>query len=151
MTENNHLKTVNQQEKSLIPSKTESIKEEIKKEVVEQEKPLGVINKRILRKFRHFWKLGIKEFNTQYFDINQNGELIVLEGNYQYNVKDLVEKYGSPLKVFFPSILKERLEDLIDIFRLFIKYYKYRGKFYYHYPMKVNQNKEYILSLVAEG
>jgi len=110
-----------------------------------------VVYRKILKKAKHLWKLGNKSFNTHYFDINVDGELIVREGNYQYNIRSLIEKYGSTLEIFFPFILKERIEDLIDLFRLFIKYYKYRGKFYYHFPMKVNQNKENILSLVTEG
>ena len=32
-----------------------------------------------------------------------------------------------------------------------IKILKYRGKFSYHYPMKVNQNKEVVMPLVSEG
>ncbi|MBU0597465.1 hypothetical protein KKF61_00535, partial [Patescibacteria group bacterium] len=40
-----------------------------------------VINKRQQQKLRKFWKLGNKDFNTHYFDINENGELVVLEGN----------------------------------------------------------------------
>jgi hypothetical protein len=30
--------------------------------------------------FKKFWKLGKKEHNTQYFDINKDGELIIYEG-----------------------------------------------------------------------
>jgi arginine decarboxylase len=109
------------------------------------------INKRKLQKLCKFWRLNHKDLNTQYFDITPAGELVVLEGNYQYNLMNLVKKYGTSLEIFFPSIVKERLEDLVDLFRLFMRYHKYRGKFFYHYPMKVNQNKEYILSLVAVG
>jgi len=133
---NNHLPEIKQEER----------KEENQTEVEEPK-----INKRILKKFRNFWKLGNKDFNTHFFDINENGELVVVEGNYQYNIKNLIEQYGSTLEIFFPFILKERINDLMDLFKLFIKYYKYRGKFFYHFPMKVNQNKEYLLSLVAEG
>lgn len=100
---------------------------------------------------KHFWKLGEREFNTQYFDATKEGELVVREGNYQYKIIDLVKKYGSPLEVVFPFILEERLEDLIDLFNFYIKTYKYHGKFFYHYPMKVNQNKEVVLPLVSEG
>jgi arginine decarboxylase len=32
-----------------------------------------------------------------------------------------------------------------------MKIYGYKGKFFYHYPMKVNQNKEFILPLLSEG
>ncbi|MFA5070094.1 MAG: hypothetical protein WC528_02330 [Patescibacteria group bacterium] len=104
-----------------------------------------------LRKFKKFWKLGVQELNTEYFDINQQGVLTVKEGNNQYNIQQLVEKYGSPVEIYFPFILEERLTSIIDLFNFYIKYFKYRGKFYYHYPMKVNQNKEIILPIVSEG
>ena len=100
---------------------------------------------------KKFWKLGVPEFNTQYFDFNKDGELIVKEGNNQYNVRFLAEKLGTPLEIFFPFILEERVEDLLDITSALMKKLHYGGKFYYHYPMKVNQNKEVVLSLVGEG
>lgn len=101
--------------------------------------------------WKRLWKLGIDEFNTQYFDITADGELSVREGNYIYNLHDLVKKYGSPLEVVFPFILEERLEDLIDYFNAYMKIQGYKGKFFYHYPMKVNQNKEFVLPLISEG
>lgn len=104
-----------------------------------------------LRRFKKFWKLGIQEINTEYFDISQTGELVIREGNYQYNIKHLLEKYDTPLEIYFPFILKERLRGVIDLFNFYIKFFKYRGKFNYHYPMKVNQNKEIILAMVGEG
>lgn len=100
---------------------------------------------------KRFWKLGMREFNTQYFDIDRDGDLIVREGNNQYNLRYLAQKFGTPLEVVFPFILEERLEDLLDLFNGQIKALKYRGKFSYHYPMKVNQNKEVVLPLVSEG
>ncbi len=100
---------------------------------------------------KRFWKLGMREFNTQYFDIDKNGDLIVREGNNQYNLRFLAEKFGTPLEVVFPFILEERLEDLLDLFAAQIKSLKYRGRFSYHYPMKVNQNKEVVMPLVSEG
>ncbi|MEK7084446.1 MAG: hypothetical protein AAB932_04390, partial [Patescibacteria group bacterium] len=33
----------------------------------------------------------------------------------------------------------------------YMKLNDYRGKFFYHYPMKVNQSKEFILPLISEG
>jgi arginine decarboxylase len=103
------------------------------------------------RNFKKFWKLGREEFNTQYFDITKNGELMLKEGNYQYNIASLIKKYGSPLEIIFPFIVENRLRNLIDIFNAYIKLNDYKGKFFYHYPMKVNQNKEFVLSLVSEG
>src|SRR5688572_7029682 len=101
--------------------------------------------------FRKLWKLGKDEFNTQYFDVSKKGELTVREGNYQYNIHDLVKKYGSTLEVVFPHIIEKRVRNLIDIFSAYIKLNDYRGRFFYHYPMKVNQNKEFVLPIVSEG
>ena len=103
------------------------------------------------KNWKKFWKLGIEEFNTQFFDITHEGELTIREGNYIYNLHDLVKKYGSPLEVVFPFILEERLEDLQDYFKAYMKIQGYKGKFFYHYPMKVNQNKEFVMPLISEG
>lgn len=103
------------------------------------------------KNYKRFWKLGQEEYNTQYFDISKEGDLVVKEGYYQYNIMDLVKKYGSPTEVFFPYILENRLRDLIELFNAYIKILSYRGKFYYHYVMKVNQNKEFVLPAIAEG
>lgn len=105
----------------------------------------------IKRNWKKFWKLGTDEFNTQYFDISKDGELTISEGNYVYNLFDLAKKYGSPLKIYFPFIIEQRLRDLIEYFNAYIKVHGYRGKFFYHYPMKVNQNREVVLPLVADG
>jgi len=103
------------------------------------------------KNWRKFWKLGVDEFNTQYFDISKAGELTIREGNYIYNLNEIIKKYGSPTEIVFPFILEERLEDLHDYFKAYMKIQGYRGKFYYHYPMKVNQNKEFIMPLISEG
>lgn len=101
--------------------------------------------------FRKFWRLGFDEFNTQNFDISPDGELIVREGNYQYNIFDIVKKYGTSTEIVFPTVIENRVRDLIETFNAYIKVLGYRGKFYYHYAMKVNQNKEYVLPAIAEG
>ena len=103
------------------------------------------------KNWKKFWKLGVEDFNTQYFNITRDGELTVQEGNYVYNIYDIVKKYGTPTEIVFPFILEERLEDLQDYFRAYMKIAGYRGKFFYHYPMKVNQNKEFIMPLISEG
>lgn len=76
---------------------------------------------------------------------------MIKEGNYRYSVLDIVKKYGTPAEIVMPFVLEERARDLIDLFNSYIKIHRYPAKFHYHYPMKVNQNKEYILPLVAEG
>ncbi len=104
-----------------------------------------------MKNFKKFWKVGRKEFNTQYFDISKDGDLIVYEGNYRYNVREMAEKFGTPLKIMLPYIIEQRVEDLMDLFDDVIREYKYKGQFYYHYPMKVNQNREFVLPVISEG
>ncbi len=101
--------------------------------------------------FKKFWRLGLEEFNTQNFDINPDGDLIVREGNFQYNIHNIVKKYGTSTEVVFPTIIENRVRDLIDTFNAYIKILNYKGKFFYHYVMKVNQNKEFVLPAIAEG
>lgn len=103
------------------------------------------------KRFKKFWKLGVEEFNTQNFDISPDGELIVREGNYQYNIFNIVKKYGTPTEIFFPTVIENRVRDLIETFNAYIKVLGYKGKFYYHYAMKANQTKEFVLPAVAEG
>lgn len=100
---------------------------------------------------KKFWKLGIKDFNTQYFDFNKDGDLIAKEGNNVYNIRYLAEKFGTSLEILFPYIIEERVEDLLDLAASLIKRLKYQGKFFYHYPMKSNQTKEVVLAMVGEG
>ncbi|MDQ5954548.1 MAG: arginine decarboxylase, partial [Patescibacteria group bacterium] len=100
---------------------------------------------------RKLWKLGSKEFNTQYFDYDRDGDLIIKEGHNIYNIKYLTEKFGTSLQILMPFIIEERLEDLMDLADSVIKKTGYLGKFFYHYPMKVNQNREVVMAIVGEG
>ncbi len=100
---------------------------------------------------KKLWKLGMKEFNTQYFDFNKDGDLQIKEGHNIYNVRYLVEKFGTSLQILMPFVIEERLEDLMDLADSMIKKVGYQGKFFYHYPMKVNQNREVVMSIVGEG
>ena len=100
---------------------------------------------------KQYWKLGRSEYSTQFFDINKEGELLVKEGNYQYNIHELAKKYGTSLELVFPFIIEHRVEELINTFNNYIKHYHYKGRFYFHYPMKVNQNRAFILPLITEG
>lgn len=103
------------------------------------------------KNFEKFWKLGKEEFNTQFFGISKDKELVVHEGNYQYNIVDVVQKFGTPLEVVFPFIIEKRYLDLVQTFNFHIKDQEYKGRFFYHYPMKVNQSKEFVLPLISEG
>src|SRR3989344_7286510 len=103
------------------------------------------------KNWKKIWKLGVEEWNTQHFDINPDGELVVKEGHFQYNIFDIAKKYGTLTEIFFPYILEHRVRDLIELFNAYIKILNYRGKFYYHYVMKSNQNREFVLPAIAEG
>lgn len=107
--------------------------------------------KKVEKNWRKFWKLGSEEFNTQFLGVSKDGELTATEGNHIYNLNDLAQKYGTPLQVIFPFVLEDRLKDLLGYFQAYIKIYNYKGKFFYHYPMKVNQNREFVLPLLSEG
>jgi arginine decarboxylase len=101
--------------------------------------------------FKQFWKLGQEEVQTENFDIGKDGTLIVREGNYQYDLEKIVRKFGTPTEIYFPTVIENRVRDLIETFNAYIKILGYKGKYYYHYPMKVNQNKEFVLPAIAEG
>jgi len=103
------------------------------------------------KNIKRIWKLGREEYNTQYFGVTKRGELLVKEGNYQYNVHELVKKYGSTMEILFPYVIEQRVRHLIDVFNAYIKLNDYRGKFFYHFPMKVNQSKMAVLPLISEG
>ncbi|NBV77100.1 hypothetical protein EBR66_02995 [bacterium] len=100
---------------------------------------------------KKFWRLGLEEFDTQIFDISKDGDLIVREGNYQYNIAAIARKYGTPTEILFPTVIENRVRDLMETFTAYIKVLGYKGKYRYHYPMKVNQNREFVLPAVAEG
>ncbi|MEK7139068.1 MAG: hypothetical protein AAB817_00010 [Patescibacteria group bacterium] len=101
--------------------------------------------------FKKFWKLGFAEFNTDHFDISPDGELLVREGHFQYNIYDIIKKYGTSTEIVFPTIIENRVRDLIETFNAYCKILGYKGKFYYHYAMKANQNKEFVLPAITEG
>lgn len=101
--------------------------------------------------FRQFWGLGIEEVQTENFDISKDDSLIVREGNYQYDLEKIVRKFGTPTEIYFPTVVENRVRDIIETFNAYIKILGYKGKYFYHYPMKVNQNKEFVLPAIAEG
>lgn len=104
------------------------------------------------KNYKKVWKLGEKDFNTEYFGINNDGEMVIYEGNYQYNVYDLACKFnGSSLQIFMPFVVEDRLSHIYKIANYNIKRLGYKGKFIYHFPIKVNQRKEFMLPLLSEG
>ncbi|PIR96996.1 MAG: hypothetical protein COT91_03675 [Candidatus Doudnabacteria bacterium CG10_big_fil_rev_8_21_14_0_10_41_10] len=107
--------------------------------------------KQVRKNYKKIWKLGDKEVGTRPFDIDREGKLVVRQGNYQYKIFDLVKRFGTSLEIIFPFIIEERLNEIHEIFAYYLKQNKYKGKFRFHYPMKVNQNKEFVLPIISEG
>lgn len=103
------------------------------------------------KNWRKFWKLGVPDWNTQIFDVSKEGNLTISEGNHVYDLSALAKKYGTPLQVILPFVIEDRVKDLIGYFQAYMKIYGYKGKFHYHYPMKANQNKEFVLPILSEG
>ncbi len=110
-----------------------------------------VKNKKSVKDYRGFWKLGVEEWNTGIFDISNEGSLLIREGIHEYDINALVKKFGSPLQIILPFILQSRVKDLIGYFTDSISLHGYKGQFSYHYPMKANQNKEFVLPVLSQG
>jgi arginine decarboxylase-like protein len=70
---------------------------------------------------KKFWRLGIEECNTGIFDIANDGDLIVREGHYQYDIAEIARKHGTPTEIFFPTVIENRVRDLVETFTAYIK------------------------------
>ncbi len=70
----------------------------------------------------------------------ENGELFY----FGYNLKDLAIKYGTPLKITFLDIIKNRVLELKDAFNKGIDELGYSSKFIYLNANKANYSKEEI-------
>lgn len=70
-----------------------------------------------------------------------------IDGNlyyYGYCLKDLAKKYGTPLKITFLDIIRDRVLELKNTFDKAIKDTSYNGKFIYLNANKANYGKEEI-------
>jgi arginine decarboxylase-like protein len=77
--------------------------------------------------FKQFWKLGQEEVQTENFDIGKDGTLIVREGNYQYDLEKIVRKFGTPTEIYFPTVIENRVRDLIETFNAYIENPRLQG------------------------
>lgn len=64
------------------------------------------------------------------------------------NLLDLVKKYGNPLKVGFPNMIRERILSLKHEFQTMIKKSGYNGKYYY---ANANKASYYAENVVTAG
>lgn len=102
---------------------------------------------------------GIPTWGKGYFDVNENGNVIVCpEGKENPHVdlfeltKDLQERgIRCPMLIRFPDITKERIKLLNNCFQTAIDEYQYQGSYQGVYPIKVNQQRHLVEEIVAFG
>ncbi|MDR2732605.1 MAG: biosynthetic arginine decarboxylase [Fibromonadaceae bacterium] len=102
---------------------------------------------------------NIKGWGISYFDINDEGHATVcpLKGNGP--VIDLAEvmrelsrkDIATPVLLRFPDILDSRIEKINSCFEKSIGEYKFGGKFYNVFPIKVNQQRAVLEEVLEHG
>ena len=99
-------------------------------------------------------------WSSGYFDINQKGQLVMSAGceNAECGlvlsdlVQDLADKnLKLPILVRFEDILEQRVNALIDAFKMAGRHYGYQGAHTAIYPIKVNQQRAVIEQIVVDG
>lgn len=109
-----------------------------------------------VRKSREFY--NISAWGNSYFDINKNGKVIVKRGKYTADkdlaILDIVEEikkmgYQTPIIIRFKDIIKNRAQRIIKAFGDMRKQLSYTGNYTLIYPIKVNQFKSTVDSVLA--
>lgn len=81
-----------------------------------------------------------------------NHEYLSIKGSELYfkdiKLLDLVREYGTPLEVAYTPMIKEKVQELKQIFKEKIKKYNYSNKYNYAYATKANYYSEVILESV---
>lgn len=102
---------------------------------------------------------NIPNWGSGYFSINKKGHLCARPYGGQSPsidlmdvVEDIQEKnLGFPCVVRFQDILRARVEQLNEAFQKYIREYKYKGKYFGVYPIKVNQLSEVVEEILDAG
>ncbi len=107
------------------------------------------------KKSRDFY--NIQSWGNSYFDIDKDGAITVKRGKYLADkpvtldsiVKESQSRgYNTPLVLRFTDIVQNRAERIIKAFNEEIMHLKYTGNYTLIYPIKVNQNKAVVESLL---
>ncbi len=101
----------------------------------------------------------INKWGDKYFSINDKGNIsISADGNIKNNIDllKLVQEIKSreinpPLILRFNDILKDRIAELHNAFLNSIKNYKYKNKYQGVFPIKCNQQKNFIEKIIEFG
>jgi|TARA_B100000524_G_scaffold97495_1_gene46432 arginine decarboxylase len=102
---------------------------------------------------------GLKKWGKPYFNINDIGHIIVSPQNNKdkaLNLFKLVQNLEKrnlnlPLLVHFPDIIEDRIEQLNNCFAKAMVRYSYDGSYQGVFPIKVNQQRHIVESIVNYG
>src|SRR5687768_2118931 len=115
---------------------------------------------------QHRWTLadaletyGIRNWGNPYFGINDKGHVCVHPDGPQaasMDLKDLVDEVrrrgiGLPLLIRFTDVLRHRVRHLNEAFRKAIAEHNYKGQYRGVYPIKVNQHRYVVETIVETG
>ena len=101
---------------------------------------------------------NIKGWGSNYFDINQKGNVVVtpqkkgdgvelLEIIEELQIKDV----QLPVLLRFPDIIDNRIETISKCFKIAAKEYNYKAENFIIYPIKVNQMRPVVEEIIDHG
>lgn len=103
---------------------------------------------------------GIRTWGMGYFDISENGDVIVKPGgpNHEFsiNLMELIagakaRGLNMPVLLRFADILSSRIHQIYECFNNAIRDANYQGVYRGVYPIKVNQQKQVVAEIVEFG
>ena len=102
---------------------------------------------------------SIRQWGADYFGINDKGHVCVHpggEGTPCFDLKELVDEVrrrgiGLPLLIRFTDVLCNRVIHLNEVFRKAIEEFGYKGSYKGVYPVKVNQHRHVVETIVEAG
>ncbi len=101
---------------------------------------------------------NIEHWSEGYFDIDQNGEVIVTSTSSQNNISlyRLIQELKNqglslPVLVRFPDILQNQVNSLYDAFTTAMQQEDYKANYIPVYPIKVNQQHQVIETILNTG
>ncbi|QPJ66295.1 MAG: biosynthetic arginine decarboxylase [Candidatus Nitrohelix vancouverensis] len=102
---------------------------------------------------------NIPGWGAGYFDVNQQGHVVVRPDKSSKHVIDLkaltediqAKGYSLPALIRFSDILKSSIASLVNSFKRSIKEYGYEGEYHGVYPIKVNQQRQVVEEIVKFG
>ena len=98
---------------------------------------------------------NINGWGTPYFNVNNDGDLIVTprEGQGEINLREVMNELAlrdvtSPVLLRFPDILDSRIEKTASCFKRAAKEYDYKAENFVIYPIKVNQMQPVVEEII---